>query len=116
MTRYLVQPRDWILVKSYQFLSFAKNMSKYIGKNISKDLSSKYRQNLIDHAKQSATDVLNTASKRANQKTTKATGDLSGNKIDDKIIKISKTTPQNNAETVESETENPRFDQKDRKL
>ena len=68
MTRYLVQPRDRILVKSYQFLSLTKNMSKYIGKNISKDLSSKYRQKLIDHTKQSATDVLNTASKRAIQK------------------------------------------------
>ena len=63
MTWYFTQPRDRILVKSYQSLSLPKNMSKYIGKNISKDLSSKYRQKLIDHAKQSATDVLNTASK-----------------------------------------------------
>ena len=47
---------------------------------------------------------------------TEATGDLICNKIADKIIKVSKTTPQNNSETVESETENPRFDQKDRKL
>ena len=68
MTRYFVQHRDRILVKSYQFLSLAKNMSKYIGKNISKDLSSKYKQKRIDHAKQSAIDVLNTASKRAIQK------------------------------------------------
>ena len=33
-------------------------MGKYIGKNISKILSSKYNQKLIDHAKQSATDAL----------------------------------------------------------
>ena len=66
----------------------------------------------IDHAKQSATDVLNNASKRAIQKTTEATGELTGNKIADKIIKVSKITPQNNSETVERETENIRFDRK----
>ena len=40
-------------------------MDKNIGNNISKNLSSKYSQKLLDHAKQSATDVLKTASKRA---------------------------------------------------
>ena len=37
MTRYLVQPRDLIFVKDYGFLSFAKNMSKNIVKNMSKN-------------------------------------------------------------------------------
>ena len=32
MTSYLVQPRDRIFVKGYEFLSFAKNMDKNIGK------------------------------------------------------------------------------------
>ena len=40
--RYLVQPRDWIIVKGYGFLSFVKTMGKNIGKNISKTLSGKY--------------------------------------------------------------------------
>ena len=35
MTRYLVQLGDWTFVKDDGFLSFAKNMSKNIGKNIS---------------------------------------------------------------------------------
>ena len=35
-------------------------MIKNIGKNISKNLSGKYRQKLIDHPKQSATDALKT--------------------------------------------------------
>ena len=34
---------------------------------MSKNLSSKYSQKLLDHAKQSATDALKTASKRAIQ-------------------------------------------------
>ena len=42
MTHYSVQPRDRIFVKGYGFLSFAKNMSKKISKNISKSLVDKY--------------------------------------------------------------------------
>ena len=55
-------------------MSFPKNMSKYIGKNISKSLNSKYNQELLDHAKQSATGVFKT-SKRVIQKTLEATSD-----------------------------------------
>ena len=40
MTGYSVQSRDQIFVKGYGFLSFAKNMDKNIGKDISKHLSS----------------------------------------------------------------------------
>ena len=38
-------------------------MGRNIGKNISKNLSSKYSQKIIDHAKQSTTDLLKTALK-----------------------------------------------------
>ena len=62
-------------------------MIKNIGKNISENLSGKYRQKLIDHPKQSATDALKTCSKKAIQKTTKATGDLIGNNFADIILK-----------------------------
>ena len=37
MTRYSAQPRHQIFVKSYGFLSFAKNMRGNIGKNICKN-------------------------------------------------------------------------------
>ena len=47
-------------------------MCKIVGKNISKNLSGKYSQKLLDHAKQSATDTLKAASERAIQKTTEA--------------------------------------------
>ena len=43
------------------------------------------------HAKQSATDALKAVSKRAIQKTAEATLDLTGNKIADKITRVSKT-------------------------
>ena len=72
-----------------------------MGKNISQNLSSKYSQKPLDHAKQFATDALKTASKRVIQKRAKATGDLIGNKIADRITKVWKTSPRNNSETNE---------------
>ena len=86
MTRYSVQSRDWIFVKGYGFLSFAKN----IGWN----LSSKYSQKLLDHA----ADALKTSSKRVIQKIAEATCDLIGNKIANKSLK---TSPQDDLETNE---------------
>ena len=62
MTRYSVQPRHRKFVKGNGFLSFAKNMSESIGKNIIKNLSGKYSQKLFDHAKKSATDALKISS------------------------------------------------------
>ena len=55
-----------------------------------KHLSNEYGQKLLDSAKISTTDAIKTAPKRAIQKTTKATGDLIGNKIADKITSVSK--------------------------
>ena len=62
----------------------------------------KYSQKLLDHAKQSATDVIKTSSKRAVTKTTEATGNLIGNKIAGRIVQVSKTS-QNNSETITNE-------------
>ena len=64
-------------------------MSKDTGECIGKNINDKYSQNLLDHAK--------------------ATGDLTGNKIADKITKFSKTSSQNSLKTVESEAENIEF-------
>ena len=78
--RYWIEPRDRVYVKCYGFLSFAKN--------ISKNLSNKYSEKLIDTAKISTTNVIKTASKRAIQKIAEATCDLIGNEIADKITSI----------------------------
>ena len=86
--RYSIKPRDIIYVKGYGFLSFAENMGK--------SLSNKYGQKLLDSAKRSTTDAMNTASKRSIQKSAEATGDFIGNKIADKIRKVLKKTSNNN--------------------
>ena len=54
--RYSIELQDRIYVKGYGFLSFAKNMGK--------SLSNKYGQKLLDSAKKSITDAIETASKK----------------------------------------------------
>ena len=76
--RYSTKPRDKVYVIGYGFMSFARSMSN------------KYGNKLVDTAKKSPTDSIKTASKRAIQKTAKATGDLVGKKIADKITSLSK--------------------------
>ena len=84
MIPYLVKPRDRIFVKGYGFLSFAKNMDRNIGKNMSKTLGGKYTQKLLYHTKQSVTDAFKTAA----EETVEATGDLIDNKSADRITKV----------------------------
>ena len=112
---YSIEARERRYVKSYGFLSFAKN----IGRN----LSNKYGQKRVDTAKKFVTDALKIASKRAIQKTAEATGDLVGNKIGDKITSISKKSPDRSTELNSNESNNkiPKekyiyFHKKDKKL
>ena len=56
------------ICRGYRFFSFAKNRGRIIGKNISENISSKYSQKLLDLGKQSVTDAIKAALKRAIQK------------------------------------------------
>ena len=104
--RYSIESRDWIYVKGYWFLFFAKS--------IGKSLSNKYGQKLLDSAKKSTADAIKTVSKRAFQKTAEVTGHLIGNKIADKITSVSKKKSDkelhnNNYEDVEITTHKKRY-------
>ena len=90
-------------------MTFHRNIGNNVGKNMSKNLRRKNSQNLLDHAKQFATDACETTSTRVIQKTTEATGDLIRNKIADKIRKVSKTSPKNNSKTNEEKILRERF-------
>ena len=92
--RYSIEPRNKVYIKGYGFLSFVKNMSK--------SLSYKYGQKLLGSAKNSTTDAIKTASKRARQKTAEATGYLIGNEIADKLTSVSKKSTK---ELANHETE-----------
>ena len=72
-------------------------MSKNIGKNINEILSGKYSQKLLHHAKQSVTHALRTTWKYVIQKIVKATGDLIGNKIANRITNVSQNSQKNNS-------------------
>ena len=75
-------------------------MDKNFGKNVSKNLISKYSQALLDHAKQSAANRHKTSSKKVTQKTAEATGDLIGNKIANGITKVARNLLQNNSKAI----------------
>ena len=76
--RFSTKPRFRKYVKGYGFLSFARKVGN------------KYGKNLMDTATKSGIDPAKTASKRVVQKIAEATGDLTGNKIADKITSIGK--------------------------
>ena len=63
-------------------------MSKNIGKNITKILSSIYSQKSFNHAKQSDADSFKTTSKIPISKTAKATVDLIGLLVIKSLIKL----------------------------
>ena len=95
---------SYTLPREYpQNINFTCSGGGLFAKNISKNLSSKYSQKLLNHTKQSATDAIKTASTRTIQKTAEATCDLIGNKIADRITKLSKNSQQNDSETVTNE-------------
>ena len=61
--------------------------------------------NFLVLLKKFATDALETSPKRVIQKTTEATTDSIGNKIANRITKVSKNLQQSNSETVTSEND-----------
>ena len=67
------------------------NTSTKTGINAAKRFGDKYGQNLVDTAKKEGTNVAKTAGKKIVQKSAEATGDLIGNKIDDKSTSLEKS-------------------------
>ena len=65
--RHSIEPKERVYVKGYGFLSLAKTRGTHATK-VAKNLSDKYSQKLLDTAKNSTTDAIKTASKRAIQK------------------------------------------------
>ena len=78
--RYSIEPRERRYVKGYGFMSFATNFSD------------KYNKSLMDASKKFS----KTAGKKILKETAKATGDLIGTKIADKIT----AKPHNKDEVI----------------
>ena len=94
---YSIEPRHRIYEKSSGFFCLLLKAGA--------NLSNKYGQKLFDSAQKSTTVAMKTASKRAIQKTVGATGDLIGNKIVDKITRVSKKSPMELHSKNENEIE-----------
>ena len=75
---YSIEPRERRYVKGYGFMSFARNFSD------------KYCKSLMDKGIDVSKKFTKTADKKILRETAKATGDLIGNKIADKITSASK--------------------------
>ena len=84
-------------------------MCENISKGISKNVSSKFSQKCIDHAKHFTINWIKAISKRVIQKTAEETGNLIGNKIVDKITRVSKVLKKNNPEANEEEILRERY-------
>ena len=76
--RYSIEPRERRYVKGYGFTSFARNFSD------------KYSKYLMDKGIDLSKTFAKTAGEKILKETAKATGDLIGNKIADKITSASK--------------------------
>ena len=99
--RYLTEPRFRKYVKSYGFLSFARQFGNKCG------------EILMDAATKTGIDAAKAASKRLVQKNAEATGDLIGNKLADKITSIDNPKEKEKTNNVE-EIYNP--SEKNKKL
>ena len=75
---YSIEPVERRFVKGYGFMSFARNFSD------------KYSKSLMDKGIDVSKKFRKTAGKKILKETAKATGDLIGNKIVDKITSASK--------------------------
>ena len=73
--RYSIEPITRKYVKGYGFWSFKRSLSSKNGKQ------------LLDAATKAELDALKTATKKVSRKTAKAIGEVTGNKIADKIVK-----------------------------
>ena len=85
--RYSIEPKFRKYVKGYGFLPFARKFND------------KYGKKLMYTTIKTGIDAAKMASKRVAQETEKATGDLIGNKIADKIISIGKLKEKETKET-----------------
>ena len=93
--RYSIEPRERRFVKGYGFMSFARNFSD------------KYSKSLMDKGIDVSKKFVETAGKKKKilKKTAKATGDLIGNKIADKITSASKKSHNEEIQSNEANNE-----------
>ena len=109
---YSLEPRYRKYVQGQGFMSFAKYIGNKYGKKLfdksmdtSKIYGKKYGNKLLDNSISAGKDFVKIAGKKVLTKSAEATGDMIGNKIADKITKISRNKAQKEDDRIMEETQ-----------
>ena len=110
--RYSIEPRYRRYVQGQGFMSFAKNIgNKYSRKifdksiDVGKKMSNKYGRKILDKSMDACKDFAKIAGKKVLTKSAEATGEMIGNKIADRITKISRNKAQKEDDRIMEETQ-----------
>ena len=113
--RYSIKPRERKYVKGYGFMSFGRNFANKYGKELMNtaiktgtNFNNKYGKKLTDTAIEIGKDFATIAGKNIVHKNAEATGDLTGNKIADKITSASKKSQNEEIQSNEVNNEMPK--------
>ena len=106
--RYSLEPHYRRYVQGQGFMSFARNIGSKYGKKIfdvSKSMKKKYGKEILDNSLSAGKDFAKIAGKKVLDKSAKATGDLIGNKIADRITKSARNKEQKEDDRIMEETQ-----------
>ena len=114
--RYSLEPHYRRYVQGQGFMSFARNIGNKYGKKIfdkalgsavdvGKSMKKKYGKKILDNSFSAGKDFAKIAGKKVLTKSAEATGDLSGNKIADKITKSTRNKAQKEDDRIMEETQ-----------
>ena len=110
--RYSLQPRYRRYVQGQGFMFFAKNIGNEYGRKIfdksidvGKKMNNKYGRKILDKSMDAGKDFAKIAGKKVLTKSAEATGDMTGNKIADRITKSSRNKAQKEDDRIMEETQ-----------
>ena len=106
--RYSLEPHYRRYVQGQGFMSFARNIGNKYGKkvfDVSKFMKKKYGKKILDNSLSVGKDFAKIAGKKVLTKSAEATGDLTGNKIADRITKSARNKEQKEDDRIMEETQ-----------
>ena len=108
--RYSLEPSYRKYIRGHGFMSFAKNIGNKYGRklfdksiDVGKSMEKKYGKKILDNSLSAGKDFAKIASKKVLPKSAEATGDLTGNKIADRITKNTRNKAQKEDDIIMEE-------------
>ena len=106
--RYSLEPSYRKYEQGQGLMSFAKNIGNKYGRKIfdkSIDVSNKYGRKMLDKSMDGSKDFAKIAGKKVLHKSAEATGEMTGNKVADRITKSSRNKAQKEDDRIMKETQ-----------